>query len=288
MLILYPWSLLTSTITIPIALICCTGEVQAHSHQCCSWGGAGLWRSQGQLICQLQVTRSKRGEQLSWPIPPDNRLGAGPAFWCSCPLEGSLCCPAERWGLLSTVPPVALQTRDICMAFGDNMDLGTTMQTPAAIGPRPRQNPQQQLGPGCSHDLRWLYRWTQNSMYSCSNIDLRYPHGLRCQRRPQTSARPLVLTRTRDTDTDPSCSRITDPDMALGHILGPHHGFLTSVCSSLLLSLHSVWTSQFRFLFCLSTLYSTFPHLHYTLAHHHGTCSRHLGVFLPAAPGHWC
>lgn len=42
MLILYPWSLLTSTITIPRALLCCTGELQAHSHQCCRWGEGAL------------------------------------------------------------------------------------------------------------------------------------------------------------------------------------------------------------------------------------------------------
>lgn len=68
----------------------------------------------------------------------------------------------------------------------------------------------------------WMSPWpqmaaqaTQISMAPCC-MALRHPHGLLWQPKPWITARPLVVTQAKEIDTDLSCSRTTDPDMAFG------------------------------------------------------------------------
>lgn len=64
-------------------------------------------------------------------------------------------------------------------------------------------------------------------------------HGFRQQSRPLASAWPLLVIRTWDLNTDPSCSRAVVPDMAMvatpaliSHDLRCHCSPLASACSS--------------------------------------------------------
>lgn len=112
---------------------------------------------------------------------------------------------------------------------------------------------------------------TQISMSPLGSSALRHAHGSQWQLRPQTSAWPLVVTWDTDTNTDPSCSRTRDPDLALGDSLTQDLNMASSylpdphchrASSSTLL--HSVL--HFLFLPC-APFFSSFNHI---FAHHSG------------------
>lgn len=53
-----------------------------------------------------------------------------------------------------------------------------------------------------------------------NGVTLRFPHSFQWYPRPRTCALPLVITQATDIDSDPSCNRTIEPDMAIGSLLG--------------------------------------------------------------------
>ena len=124
---------------------------------------------------------------------------------------------------------------------------------------------------------------------SPSSMPLRYPYGFWWQPRSLTSTLPLMVTQVPDIDTDCSCSRTRNPDMALEGSLAQNHGFFTYPSSSLPSSPQVHLSPQ-----CInpsawfpppSLPHSpSFPSPHHTFIHQSGTHGRCLGLFLPASP----
>lgn len=112
----------------------------------------------------------------------------------------------------SAVPQAAIQTKDIVMAFGGNMGLGhqhtLDMITDPDMAPGSSLGPDIPMASGGStdHSDQHVPLWQHNSQISTWSL-------VAIQIMDMTW--PLVVTQATDTDTDPSCSRTTDPDMAL-------------------------------------------------------------------------
>lgn len=176
-----------------------------------------LSRSQSQHIQQLQVTKGKgrRAALLTHATPQQTRGGASSPKLI--PSRGSLCHQGETWSQFSTVPPVAVQSSDICMAFG-GMGLRQQCTLPLPQDQEPRHSPQQQPGPGCPHDLRWQRK---SSLKSACPPVVAWPSDIHMVSGASPDLRHLLDDNSGNSDTDPSCSRITDLDMALGDTLGP-------------------------------------------------------------------
>lgn len=164
------------------------------------------------------------------------------------------------------------------MTFGGNSHLGHQHRFQPSYDHRPKTLAVAQT---------WMSPWPRvaaEASQICKHASLHSPTP--GQQGPYTSTWSPVPAQTTDirlafggnsghTETDPSCSRTTDADMALGGSPGPgpRHGLLISVCSSLPWSLwfhllHSVPNPQLLFVFHLSACTPSFLSPHHTFIHH--------------------
>ena len=103
---------------------------------------------------------------------------------------------------------------DICMAFGGYLGLGHQHRLWLSLDHKPRHSPRQQGGSRCHQALRWQHKPLRSACLPTSSMALRYPHGLQWPPSPDVYL-AFGCNLGHRTNTDPSCSRTVDPDMAL-------------------------------------------------------------------------